>query len=271
MNRQSVIPSITETVSIRWESFSRKTPLSSTLTELCKGTPSHAFLVNPASQNTYLYLTRYIADLLTKWLSRPEPAIQILDWGAGKGHVTHLLSELKFDVTSCDVAKTSGDSTFGQAAPIVDGTRIDVIPLRHDCLLPFDDDSFDAVVSMGVLEHVPREQESLLELHRVLRPGGLLFCFYLPQKFSWTQKLKHLRGDRYHDRLYTKRKVIDLLADAGFDPIDIWHRALFPKNTATYRDYRKAEALDQWLCAHTPLRHLATNIECVARKNGQPR
>lgn len=38
--------------------------------------------------------------------------------------------------------------------------------------LPFADDSFDAVFSIGVLHHTPNIQQAVNEIHRVLRPGG---------------------------------------------------------------------------------------------------
>ncbi|MEO8695225.1 MAG: methyltransferase domain-containing protein [Acidimicrobiales bacterium] len=41
--------------------------------------------------------------------------------------------------------------------------------------LPFADDTFDAVFSQAVLEHVPDPQRAVDEMHRVLRPGGEIF------------------------------------------------------------------------------------------------
>jgi SAM-dependent methyltransferase len=38
--------------------------------------------------------------------------------------------------------------------------------------LPFRDASFDTIVVLDVLEHLPRPQECLVEMARVLRPGG---------------------------------------------------------------------------------------------------
>jgi SAM-dependent methyltransferase len=50
---------------------------------------------------------------------------------------------------------------------IVDGTRHEDIQR-----LSFGDESFDFVASYDVLEHVPRHNDALRELQRVLRPGG---------------------------------------------------------------------------------------------------
>ncbi len=251
---------------IRRQCFARPLPLNSKLSELCAETPSHAFLVNPASQNTYLYLAEYIKLFSEQWFQKRLGTLKLLDWGTGKGHMTYLLQEQDASVTSCDIDDQSNDSAFGQPTPIIAKCGIPILPLRHEFLLPFANDSFDVVLSVGVLEHVPNEEKSLNELHRVLRPGGLFFCFYLPQRFSWTQQIARLKGDNYHDRLYTPSLVTELLKNAGFRPLDIWQRALFPKNTVRYRNYRSAETWDQKLCAGTPLRHLATNLEFVAVK-----
>lgn len=40
--------------------------------------------------------------------------------------------------------------------------------------LPFDDESFDQVITNGVLNLVPDKDAAFREIHRVLRPGGIL-------------------------------------------------------------------------------------------------
>lgn len=46
-----------------------------------------------------------------------------------------------------------------------------------DChSLPFEDDSFDAVVAQAVLQHVLDAHRCVDEMHRVLRPGGLVYA-----------------------------------------------------------------------------------------------
>ena len=38
--------------------------------------------------------------------------------------------------------------------------------------IPFGDDTFDAILCLHVLEHIPAEDVALAELYRVLKPGG---------------------------------------------------------------------------------------------------
>lgn len=41
--------------------------------------------------------------------------------------------------------------------------------------LPFEDGQFDAVVSNSIIHHIPKPTESLREMIRVTKPGGLIF------------------------------------------------------------------------------------------------
>ena len=252
---------------LRHRVFATRFPLDSRLVELAQRTTSHSFLANAASHNSYLFLLDYLKAFSEARLQKKPCGLRILDWGCGKGHCTYLLRNLGFKVVSCDIERGAGDSAFGQETPIIEAENIDVIPLKDRVKLPFESESFDIVLSMGVLEHVESDLESLREIYRILRPGGLFFCFFLPFVGSWTQYLMRCSGDDYHDRLYTKSKVNSLLKETGFDLQDIWHRQLFPKNSVRYPAYRAFESVDQALVRLTPLKYLATNIEFVASKS----
>lgn len=230
------------------------------------GTESHSFLTNPAIQFIYRYLTRFVVEASSVHFEREPSELRILDWGCGKGHITLLLRELGVLPLSCDMVTEKDDSAFGQSTPLVTEFGIAVVPLTDEELLPFPDASFDAVVSMGVLEHVRNDAGSLREIHRTLRPGGLFFCFFLPSTLAWTQRLAHLRGDYYHERFYSRRKISALARAAHLQVLGSWRRQLFPKNDVRYIAPGIWESLDQFLCAWTPLGWFATNLEFVARK-----
>lgn len=252
---------------IRKKSFSESYPLDSELTEIVRNHPSHRFLTNPASHNVFLFLTRYVKAVLEHHFNTSIDRIRILDWGCGKGHITYLLRKLGGHPVCCDIDKESEDSSFGQVTPVIDETGIHVEPLAHEYQLPFEDGSLDAVLSFGVLEHVPDDLRSLQEIQRILHKGGLFFCLNLPYFLAWTQRLAHMRGNYYHDRLYSVSSVNSLLDSCGLKKIDLWHRQLFPKNTIRYPRYRFFEKLDQFLTTHTPLKYFATNIEFLACKS----
>jgi SAM-dependent methyltransferase len=262
------MPKLNDAVrSLRTEIFSRRWPLDEEILETAATLPTHSFLANPSGQYLYVYLTRFVKALSEKHFGCSFGDLTILDWGCGKGHVSKLIRDLgPKHLDSCDLLSDRGDSTFGQEVPIIKEFGIDVKPLQHEYVLPYDFARFDAVLSVGVLEHVSNERASLAEITRVLKPGGLFFCFFLPARFSWTQQVSRWRGVDYHDRLYTKNRVSDMLNWAGLDLLDVWYRQLLPKNSPRYPKFRLFERMDQLVTEHTPLRYFATNIEFVSVK-----
>jgi SAM-dependent methyltransferase len=77
------------------------------------------------------------------------------------------------------------EATFSETAAASDLRKPD---LYYDGKrIPFEDCSFDTVLSIQVLEHTPEPQQLLDEMARVLRPDGLLilsapFCFRLHEE-----------------------------------------------------------------------------------------
>ncbi len=58
--------------------------------------------------------------------------------------------------------------------------------------LPFGDRQFDAVTSIGLLEHFEEPEKALDEQWRMLKPGGWLLCYIVPERpdnlqrhFNW--------------------------------------------------------------------------------------
>jgi SAM-dependent methyltransferase len=252
---------------IRNRSFRKELALDSELQSMVRNYPSHRFLLNPAALNAYSYLVDFVQAFSEARFAKPISRISILDWGCGKGQVSFLLKRRAARVTSCDYCgenHPNGDSSFGQDTPIIRSAGIAVDRMDDPVQLSYPEGSFDVVLSFGVLEHVRSDIDSLREIRRVLCPGGVLFCFYLPYFLSWTQRVSRLFGNDYHDRLYTSRRVQELLGATGYELLDLWYRQLLPKNTIRYPSYRWAEALDQTLVRFTPLKYLATNIEFVA-------
>lgn len=251
--------------SARYETFSAPWQLDGQIAAAAEGEPSHSFLRNPAGQLVYVYLTRFVRAASEAVLGRPFSGLSVLDWGCGKGHVSKLMRDLApASVESCDIASASEDSAFGQETPILRKFGIRVTPLNHESQLPYADASFDVALSVGVLEHVPNDRASLAEIGRVLKPGGLFFCFNLPTVLSWTQKVSHWRGDFYHDRLYSEELIRKMLPAAGLELIDSWYRQILPKNRVHYPLFRMFERLDQFVTFHTPLRYFATSVEFVS-------
>jgi SAM-dependent methyltransferase len=93
------------------------------------------------------------------------PGMDVLELGSGPGHVAAFLSEAGARVTGVDFSsdmvevaqKLHPHLTFQQA----DAEQ-----------LPFEEDSFDAVVANFVVHHLARPEIVFSEVRRVLKPGG---------------------------------------------------------------------------------------------------
>ncbi len=90
--------------------------------------------------------------------------------------------------------------------------------------LSFDDDSFDLVISLNVLEHVPNPAQYLHECYRVMRPGGYGF-------FSWYPLWSGATGHHVHpDMVISKAKKLGLTAprySLDGTSIPFWGHLLF--------------------------------------------
>lgn len=92
--------------------------------------------------------------------------LDLLDAGSGGGHFSAAAGARGARVTSLDV----GESLLAQVAARCDSRRV----LGSVLDLPFSDASFDLVLCTEVIEHTPDPGRALVELARVVRPGGRL-------------------------------------------------------------------------------------------------
>jgi ubiquinone/menaquinone biosynthesis C-methylase UbiE len=111
------------------------------------------------------------ADILKVIKARPTD--RILDAGCGYGYHTLRLARSGALITAADfsdVALKAAQQTIASAG-IADKVELKQADLTA---LPFADNSFEFVVSWGVIMHVPEMEKALTELARVLKPGGVL-------------------------------------------------------------------------------------------------
>lgn len=210
-----------------------------------------------------------IAAEIAAWVGRGR----VLDWGAGWGQTSLLLRAHGTRVVAYDVEDK------GAAAGLLEHAGVPYV-LCPAPGLPFSDGAFDAVLNCGVLEHVEDEAAALHELRRVLRPGGRLFTYHLPNRHAYTEWLGRRLGRFHHERTYTRREAIGLFERAGFRvescrpfhvlPHNVWGRlsAGVPVPGWSGRAYA---LVDSALTRMPGLRRLATAWALVAERSpGHP-
>jgi SAM-dependent methyltransferase len=112
-------------------------------------------------------------------LKRPADEIRVLDFGCGSGDLVHELLAKGYDAYGCDIGADwpSDHGEWKRGLPATSWARnfsdrlspIQPKPYR----LPYEDATFDAVVSVSVLEHVQNKEEAFGELARILKPDGI--------------------------------------------------------------------------------------------------
>ena len=126
----------------------------------------HEFLTSVKSSR-FGWVSRFDHTFPTRSASS---ALRTLEIGAGTG--THV----PFESTGEYVAlEASGDL----AAQIPRRDGLSVVVADCEKRLPWDDDSFDRVLAIHVLEHLYNLPAALEEVARVLRPDGV-FCVVIP-------------------------------------------------------------------------------------------
>lgn len=194
-----------------------------------------------------------------------KPQDRILEIGCGIGTVVHELSGRGYEITGIDISGEAiayGRKKYGDIHLEVQAAET----------LPYDDESFDVVLSFDLFEHIARIDEHVSEAARVLRPGGH-YLFQTPNKFSnavfetlWTRSLA---WRRYHPSLHSPGQLRRRLVRHGFHTRFV---KMNPINAFTLRKLQKLGPIG-YVLRHVDFRRLPlllqTNLYVIAQKTGK--
>lgn len=125
--------------------------------------------------------------------------VKLLDVGAGNGAFVHEARSCGLDAWGQDLA-VQGDGPF-----VYGGQTLEDVA--------FPTDEFDVITMHDVLEHCVDPRAALLEMRRLLKPGGRLIVDF--PRF-WHEKGLHHWKPVEHLWMFTEEQLVALLAETGF-------------------------------------------------------
>lgn len=143
-----------------------------------------------------------------EWMRTTEPYLyqrldafqwsgrRVLEVGCGQGTTLNYLPGHGAHMVGIDMSAASLRRASEAATALGHGDRVRVV-LADAERLPFPDGHFDAAVSIGVLHHTPDTAAGILEVLRVLKPGGLaVVMLYRSGNPKWwaTRLLRSVSG-----------------------------------------------------------------------------
>lgn len=133
---------------------------------------------------------------------------KVLDLGCSRGFIVKAFREMGIDSYGCDISHQAISSS-----PIEIRNYLRLLDITTD-KLPFENEGFDLITMLDVVEHLSTFDLLLSELNRVLRSGGLIYVS-TPSPFTSLNC-----DDPTHVNVHSKRFWMDLFQKRGFTYID---------------------------------------------------
>ena len=175
--------------------------------------------------SSYQYNRLY--RLVIKYL---QPASKVLDWGCGNGHFSYFLVKMNYQTDGFSFTDFILHKDLNSA-----NYRFIKGNFEEPITLPYPNNNFDAVVSVGVLEHVKEtggdEIKSLQEISRILKPKGLFICYHFPNQFSSIETIVSLTSKKYcHQYRYTSKEIKEICNKTRFEILELTRYGFLPRN-----------------------------------------
>ena len=131
--------------------------------------------------------------------------IKLLDFGCGTGVLQEQFEE-RFNI------KSFGIDTSEKAIDYCKKRGLTKVKIFNGKKIPFQNNSFDLVTAIDVLEHIKNDSGSLKEINRVLKKSGLAILLVPAHPKLWSTRDINLQ----HFRRYSKGELENKCLKAGF-------------------------------------------------------
>lgn len=179
----------------------------------------------------------------------PDTKAYVLDVGAGHGAFAKEIHELGYSVTACD---------FAPEIFYYDKIKCHRADLTQP--LPFDDNLFDAVVAIEVMEHILDHEVFFQEAQRVLKPNGKLFIS-TPNILSFKSRIRFLFSGFFYSFKPIEPPNNDGLQHVASLTVDQYnYLASRSKFSQAVVNYDKQQSTSQWLMFLYPIAVIFTRL-----------
>lgn len=137
----------------------------------------------------FLKVNQGVVEKIDKIFEKKLKRVKILEVGAGSGSDLVFLAQKGAYCTALDYSKEA----LEVCRKLTKSNGVKVKTVKADCRkMPFDDNSFDLVFSVGLLEHFKNPLPILREQIRVVKKGGRILID-VPQKYNLYTLVKQWR------------------------------------------------------------------------------
>ena len=224
--------------------------------------------------SAFKYGRMRIRETVDQMLSDLSPKSKILDMGCGTGYFLNYLSKKGHDVYGIDLSQEMIrhlKEIYGE------------MHVRHGDLrqLPYEDESFDAVISIETLRYFDDVQSVLREGYRVLKKGGIaLFTaapFHSLNFYGYfnrlCRKVNFRKGISCYQSFETVSSFEKYLKEVRFSKVSI-HGYFFGPYflldkvmPSISRQFMKwGEPMDKWLSQKESLRNFSNHLVAVVKR-----
>ncbi len=166
-----------------------------------------------------------------------KPQMKVLDLGCGSGYLTFPIAKENPEATilGLDIVTKTLESNTAKAE--TDGLSNLEFRTYDGNIFPFEDATFDLIVTRYALHHFPNIKQSMNEVARVLKPTGRLFISDpRPNDCDisrFVDDYMQLKKDG-HIKFYTKNEWIEICGECGLSVIQSFDSQIrFPKKKDT--------------------------------------
>jgi ubiquinone/menaquinone biosynthesis C-methylase UbiE len=140
----------------------------------------------------------------------------VLEIGTGKGRFMTALAPHVNELITLDVS--AEEQQFAQLNAAYAGVQGKIRYLIQDAAsLPWPDKTFDAVLTMNAIHHIPHFEQVLVEMQRVVKPDGkIVLADFSPRGFQVIGKIHRSEGKVHQRHFHDLRNFQRILRSQGW-------------------------------------------------------